>query len=156
MSNVAEVGSLWRTVSPAVEGSQGSEEQGPTRTSPEWFHGGKGTAGVRRRRVGGRAGRAQAPRRAVCGTRGSLRTMHGGGSAPSPERPQGSPASSSVWREDPGLLSRPCRKRRPSAREDGVPRGPATSTGSLTSQRHPGKFPKVPGKEKLFWGDIIK
>ena len=25
----------------------------------------------------------QAPRRAVCGTRGSLRTMHGGGSAPS-------------------------------------------------------------------------
>ena len=24
-----------------------------------------------------------------------------------PERPQGSPASSSVWREDPGLLSRP-------------------------------------------------
>ena len=36
-----------------------------------------------------------------------------------PERPQGSPASSSVWREDPGLLSRPCRKRRPSAREDG-------------------------------------
>ena len=52
---------------------------------------------------------SQAPRRAVCGTRGSLRTMHG----------QGSPASSSVWREDPGLLSRPCRKRRPSAREDG-------------------------------------
>ena len=33
--------------------------------------------------------------------------------------PQGRPASSSVWREDPGLLSRPCRKRRPSAREDG-------------------------------------
>ena len=26
---------------------------------------------------------SQAPRRAVCGTRGSLRTMHGGGSAPS-------------------------------------------------------------------------
>ena len=25
-----------------------------------------------------------------------------------PRRPQGSPASSSVWREDPGLLSRPC------------------------------------------------
>ena len=24
------------------------------------------------------------------------------------------------------------------------PRGPATSTGSLASQRHPGKFPKVP------------
>ena len=36
-----------------------------------------------------------------------------------PERPQGHPASSSVWREDPGLFSRPCRKRRPSAREDG-------------------------------------
>ena len=29
-----------------------------------------------------------------------------------PERPQGSPASSSVWREDPGLLSRPCRTER--------------------------------------------
>ena len=28
-------------------------------------------------------------------------------------------AGSSVWREDPGLLSRPCRKRRPSAHEDG-------------------------------------
>ena len=40
-----------------------------------------------------------------------------------PERPQGSPASSSVWREDPGLLSRPCRKRRPSAREDAVSQG---------------------------------
>ena len=26
---------------------------------------------------------SQAPRRAVCGTHGSLRTMHGGGSAPS-------------------------------------------------------------------------
>ena len=26
---------------------------------------------------------SQAPRRAVCGTRGSLRTMHGGGSVPS-------------------------------------------------------------------------
>ena len=29
------------------------------------------------------------------------------------------------------------------ARPSGVPRGPATSTGSLASQRHPGKFPKV-------------
>ena len=27
------------------------------------------------------------------------------------------------------------------ARPSGVPRGPATSTGSLASQRHPGKFP---------------
>ena len=35
-----------------------------------------------------------------------------------PEWPQGSQASSSVWREDSGLLSRPCRKRRPSPRED--------------------------------------
>ena len=32
---------------------------------------------------------------------------------------QGCRASSSVWREDSGLLSRPGRKRRPSAREDG-------------------------------------
>ena len=30
------------------------------------------------------------------------------------------------------------------ARPSGVPRGPATSTGSLASQRHPGKFAKVP------------
>ena len=35
-------------------------------------------------------------------------------------QPQGSPASSSVWREDPGLLSRPCRKRRPTSRDDGA------------------------------------
>ena len=41
------------------------------------------------------------------------------GSLGAPERPQGSPASSSFWREDPGSLSRPCRKRGPSAREDG-------------------------------------
>ena len=33
------------------------------------------------------------------------------------------------------------------ARPSGVPRGPATSTGSLASQRHPGKFPKVPGRQ---------
>ena len=26
--------------------------------------------------------------------------------------------------------------------------GPATSTGSLASQRHPGKFPKVPGRRR--------
>ena len=35
------------------------------------------------------------------------------------EWPQGSQASSSVWRQDSGLLSRPCRKRRPSSRDDG-------------------------------------
>ena len=34
------------------------------------------------------------------------------------------------------------------ARRSGVPRGPATSTGSLASQRHPGKFPKVPGRRR--------
>ena len=32
---------------------------------------------------------------------------------------RGATRISAVWREDPGLLSRPCRKRRPSAREDG-------------------------------------
>ena len=37
----------------------------------------------------------------------------------STEWPQGSQASSSVWRGDSGLLSRPCRKRRPSSRDDG-------------------------------------
>ena len=41
------------------------------------------------------------------------------GSLGAPERPQGSPASSSFWREDTGLLSRPCTKRRLSAREVG-------------------------------------
>ena len=35
------------------------------------------------------------------------------------ECPKGSQASSSVWREDSGLLSRPCRKRRPSSRDEG-------------------------------------
>ena len=57
-----------------------------------------------------------------------------------PERPQGSPASSSVWREDPGLLSRPCRKRRPSAREDGS--HPYMTTGeniALTRRTFVGK-----------------
>ena len=47
-----------------------------------------------------------------------------------PERPQASPASSSVWREDPGLLSRPCRKRRPSASEDGGVSGVSSSCGA--------------------------
>ena len=35
------------------------------------------------------------------------------------EWPKGSQASCGVWREDSGLLSRPCRKRRPSYRNDG-------------------------------------
>ena len=34
------------------------------------------------------------------------------------------------------------------ARPSGGPSGPATSTGSLASQRHPGKFPKVPGRRR--------
>ena len=34
------------------------------------------------------------------------------------------------------------------ARPSGVPRGTANSTGSLASQRHPGKFPKVPGRRR--------
>ena len=34
------------------------------------------------------------------------------------------------------------------ARPSGVPRGPANSTGSLASQRHPGKFPKIPGRRR--------
>ena len=33
--------------------------------------------------------------------------------------PKGSQASFEVWREDLGLLSRPCRKRWPSSRDDG-------------------------------------
>ena len=33
--------------------------------------------------------------------------------------PKGSLASCGVWREDSGLLSRPCRKKRPSSRDDG-------------------------------------
>ena len=49
---------------------------------------------------------SQAPRRAVCGTRGSLRTMHGGGSAPSCVSPaarqdEGSLASAKRWLEAP-------------------------------------------------------
>ena len=46
------------------------------------------------------------------------------------EWPQGSPAYSSVWREDPGFLSRPCRNRRPSAREDGGVSGVSSSCGA--------------------------
>ena len=50
-----------------------------------------------------------------------------------PERPQGSPAPSSVWREDPGLLSRPCRNRRPSARKDGGVSGVSSSCGKTSA-----------------------
>ena len=53
----------------------------------------------------------------------------------------------------PGPLSK--RKRRLDSLEaaEGAPReprprGPPTSTGSLASQRHPGKFPKVPGRRR--------
>ena len=35
------------------------------------------------------------------------------------EWPKGSEASCGVWREDSGLLSRPCRKRKPSSRDEG-------------------------------------
>ena len=51
-----------------------------------------------------------------------------------PERPQGSPASSSVWREDPGLLSKPCRKRRPfTSRGRGRLRGCVLSRSSFVT-----------------------
>ena len=43
---------------------------------------------------------------------------------------EGCRASSSVWREDSGLLSRPGRKRRPSAREDGGVSGISSSCGA--------------------------
>ena len=43
---------------------------------------------------------------------------------------KGSQPSSSVWREDSGLLSRRCRKRRPSAREDGGVSGVSSSCGA--------------------------
>ena len=46
------------------------------------------------------------------------------------ESPQGNPSYSSVWREDSGLLSRPGRKRRPSAREDGGISGVSSSCGA--------------------------
>ena len=46
------------------------------------------------------------------------------------EWPQGSQASSSVWREDSELLSRPDRKRRPSPREDGGFSGVSSSCGA--------------------------
>ena len=44
--------------------------------------------------------------------------------------PKGSQASCEVWREDLGLLSRPCRKRRPSARENGCVSWVASSCGA--------------------------
>ena len=46
------------------------------------------------------------------------------------EWPKGSQASSSVWREDSALLSRPGRKRRPSAREDGAVSGVSSNCGA--------------------------
>ena len=50
------------------------------------------------------------------------------------------PETCVATREEGGVLGFP--------RPSGVPRGPATSTGSLASQRHPGKFPKVPGRRR--------
>ena len=47
------------------------------------------------------------------------------------ESPQGNPFYSSVWREDSGLLSRPGRKRRPSAREDEGVSGVSLSCGAV-------------------------
>ena len=44
--------------------------------------------------------------------------------------PKGSQASCGVWIEDSGFLSRPCRKRRPSAREDGGVSGVSSSCGA--------------------------
>ena len=44
--------------------------------------------------------------------------------------PKGSQASCGVWKEDSGFLSRPCRKRRPSAREDGGVSGVSSSCGA--------------------------
>ena len=40
----------------------------------------------------------------------------------------------------------------------GVPRGPTNSTASLTSQSHPGKFPKVPGRSRgdSYFGHLIQ
>ena len=55
---------------------------------------------------------------------------------------KGSQASSSVWREDSVLLSRPCRKRRPTSRDDGgvswVFSSCGASVGFLT--RYDGEF----------------
>ena len=49
------------------------------------------------------------------------------------ESPQGNPSYSSVWREDSGLHSRPGRKRRPSAREDGGVSGVGCLEGTKNS-----------------------
>ena len=46
------------------------------------------------------------------------------------EWPKGSQASCGVWREDSGLLSRPCRQRRPSYRDDGGVSGVSSSCGA--------------------------
>ena len=46
------------------------------------------------------------------------------------EWPKGSQASCGIWREDSGLLSRPCRKRRPSSRDDGGVSGFFSSGGA--------------------------
>ena len=62
--------------------------------------------------------------------------------------PKGSQASCGVWREDSGLLSRPCRKRRPSSRDDGgvswVFSSCGVSVGFLT--RYDGEL-----REPLLW-----
>ena len=62
--------------------------------------------------------------------------------------PKGSQASCEVWREDRGLLSRPCKKRRPSAREDGGVSGVSSSCGASVGflTRYDGEL-----REPLMW-----
>ena len=52
------------------------------------------------------------------------------------EWPTGSQASCGFWREDSVLLSRPCRKRRPSSRDDAFPIAPLST--------HPHPLPSLP------------
>ena len=73
------------------------------------------------RRAGNRASRSMRVARGSA----SWLSSHGRGLGPrdalkkATEWPKGSQAPCGVWRADSGLLSRPCRKRRPSSRDDG-------------------------------------
>ena len=104
---------------------------------------------------------SQAPRRAVCGTRGSLRTMHGGGH--NPDNHDGV-----ITHLEPNILE--CEVKwalesitmNKASGGDGIPvelfhilKNDAVKVLHsvcqpicLASQRHPGKFPKVPGRRR--------
>ena len=107
------------------------------RCSPRGNPACRGTFGGRRNPMGAWAATARAP--VGSDTHSSTRGLR---PPEQLERPAGFPSSARGEAKDSALLS---------SRDAGLlepPERPQGSTGSLASQRHPGKFPKVPGRRR--------